>query len=256
MDLPPRCDAPPALVVVAGQSNALGYTLSRADLPRRLRGPMPAVWIWEASKERFSPMTPGENTGSPNNPHAWGPEAQFAWRWRASSCAPLYIVKYARGETGLTPDEARLDWSPGSAGELFDAASSQISAAKAALADKGLAPRLQALLWMQGETDASDKAKAAAYELNLKSFITQVRARWGDARTIVHIGQIDRLGQGYPGWPQVRRAQARVAAADSHATLVDTDPFPRQSADGLHLTAAAQVRLGDGFFEAQLAKAP
>ena len=33
-------------------------------------------------------------------------------------------------------------------------------------------------------------------------------------------------------------------------TLTDTDPFERQPADGVHLTAEGQVRLGDGFYEA------
>jgi hypothetical protein len=256
MDLPPPCDVPPALVVVAGQSNALGYTLGPADLPPHLSRPLPDVWIWEPSKARFAPMTPGENTGAPNNPQAWGPEAQFAWRWRAAHpCAPLYVVKYARGDTGLAGDPGERDWAPTSPGELFDAAGDQIAAARAALAAQGLPLRVTALLWMQGEKDASDPAKALAYETNLRNFIAEVRSRWGDPRTVVHVGQIDRLGQGYPGWPDVRKAQARIVAADAHATLVDTDPLPRQAFDGLHLTGEAQVRLGDGFYDAQAVRA-
>jgi hypothetical protein len=246
----PPCD-PPALIVVAGQSNALGYTLGPKDLPQHLRGPMPDVWIWNPSMGRFDALAPGKNTGSPNNPEAWGPEAQFAWRWRAAhGCAPLYVVKHARGDTGLAADPSQADWSPASSGELFEAASAEVAAAKASLASNSVPVRVAAVLWMQGEKDASDSAKAAAYETNLRAFIAQVRTGWGDARTIFQIGQIDRLGAGYPGWPEVREAQTRIADADDQVSLTDTDGFPRQPTDGLHLTAEAQVLLGDGFFEA------
>jgi len=256
MDLAPVCHTPPALIVVAGQSNALGYTLGPADLPHNFGRSVPDVWIWEASKARFTPMTPAQNTGSPNNPKAWGAEVQFAFRWRAAFCSPLYIVKHARGDTGLAADPQELDWSPSSSGELFDATAAEIAAAKAALAAKGFTPRVKALLWMQGEKDASEESKGTAYEANLRDFISQVRTRWGDARTVIHIGQIDRMGPSYPGAAKVRLAQARVAASEKNVSLVDTDPLPRQAADGLHLTGQAQIRLGDEFFEAQAPSEP
>lgn len=247
---PPPCD-PPALIVVAGQSNALGYTLGLADLPAHLRAPIPDAWIWNPALGSFEPLAPAHNTGSPNNPQAWGPESQFAWRWRARhGCGPLYIVKHARGDTGLAADPSQADWSPNSSGEIFEEASAEVASAKASLASKGGPTRISAVLWMQGEKDAADSAKAAVYEANLRAFIVQVRTVWGDASTVFQIGRIDRLGEGYPGWPKVRQAQNAIAASDSRATLTDTDAFPRQPADRLHLTAEAQVRLGDGFFDA------
>ena len=233
------CHEPPALVVVAGQSNALGYTLGATDLPPHLRAPPKDVWIWDPARGAFAPLQPGANTGSPNNPGAWGPETQFAWRWRKASCARLYIVKHARGETGLAADPVQKDWSPASRGELWDAATAQLAAARQAAP----AARLAAVLWMQGETDATSPAKAAAYPSNLAAFVSEVRARWG-GETIT-IAQIDRRGA---GWDQVRAGQAAVAAAPDVA-LVDTDAFPRQP-DGVHLSAKAQVQLGDAFFAA------
>lgn len=241
-------DCRPALVIVAGQSNALGYTLGRADLPPHLVQPPSLVMIWSPAERAFVPMAPGANTGSPNNPQNWGPEAQFAYRWRQDhACAPLYVVKYARGETGLALDPVERDWSPNSHGDLWDAATAEIDAAKAALAVEGASPPVRAVLWMQGETDAQTPAKARAYRVNLAAFVAKVRARWGDADTIVQIGQIDRPGPA--GWDTVRVAQADVVAKDRRATLTDTDPFERQVADGTHLTAQGQVRLGDGFYD-------
>lgn len=247
MDTPVKDpDCAPVMVIVAGQSNALGYTLGAADLPPHLIAPGPAQ-IWSPQARAFVPLRPSANTGAPNNPRAWGPEAQFAYRWsRDHACAPLYVVKYARGETGLAADPAARDWSPSSQGDLWDAASAEIDAAKAALAARGLTPRVRAMLWMQGESDADSPAKSRVYAANLAAFVTQVRARWGDGDTIVQIGQIDRQA----GWDAVRQAQAQVAAGDRRVTLTDTDPFERQPADGVHLTAEGQVRLGDGFYEA------
>lgn len=158
------------------------------------------------------------------------------------------MVKYARGETGLAADPAARDWSPASRGDLWDAASAEIDAAKAALAAQGLAPQVRSVMWMQGETDAESPAKSQAYAANLAAFIAQVRARWGDGDTVVQLGEIDRPGK--TGWETVREAQARAAAQDRNTTLTDTDPFERQASDGVHLTAQGQVRLGDGFYDA------
>ncbi|MBB3891541.1 hypothetical protein GGQ61_002269 [Phenylobacterium haematophilum] len=255
MDIPFNApDCLPAMIIVAGQSNALGYTLGAADLPSHLIAPGSAQ-IWSPQARAFVPLQPAANTGAPNNPQTWGPESQFAYRWRQDhACAPLYVVKYARGETGLAPDPAARDWSPSSHGDLWDAATAEIDAAKAALAAQGLAPRVRAVLWMQGETDAQSPAKSRAYAANLAAFVAQVRARWGDADTIVQIGQIDRPGPA--GWETVRQAQARVAGRDAKTTLTDTDPFERQPADGVHLTASGQVRLGDEFYERLAAVRP
>lgn len=239
----------PVLVVVAGQSNALGFTLGVDDLPPHLRKPIARVQIWDPARRAFAALKPGVNTGSPNNPGNWGPEAQFAYRWsQEHPCGDLHVVKYARGETGLAPDPDDRDWSPSSQGEAWDKATSEIDAAKAVLKGEGLAPRVDAVFWMQGETDAQDGAKAPAYRQNFTDLVMRIRQRWGDDATEVYVGQIDRP-PGSKGWEEVREAQAVAATTIPRVDVVDTDPFPRQPADGVHFTGSAQVRLGDGFYE-------
>lgn len=246
-DLPANC--PIELVVVAGQSNALGYTVHRRDAPARLQPPMERVFIWAPSSQDFAPLTAGVNTGTPNNPDSWGPEAQYAYRWQAEHrCGRLYIVKQARGETGLALDAAERDWSPASGEELWARATTEITAAKARLARSGVEPTVSKVLWMQGETDAQLPAKARAYARNLTTFIGKARAHWGSPSTGFVIGQIDAAGT--EGAKTVRAAQAEVAEDLPAVSIVDTDPFPRQPADGVHLTAAGQVALGDAFYEA------
>lgn len=236
-------------MIVAGQSNALGYTVHHRDAPARLRAPMERAFIWAPTLQDFAPLAAGVNTGTPNNPDSWGPEAQYAYRWQAEHrCGRLYIVKQTRGETGLALDAAERDWSPASKNELWAQATGEIEAAKASLARRGVEPKVGEVLWMQGETDAQRPAKARAYARNLTAFIGKVRAHWGAPSTGFVIGQID--ANGTEGARTVRAAQADVAKDLPVVSIIDTDPFPRQPTDGVHLTAAGQVALGDAFYDA------
>ena len=70
---PPDCA--PALVVVAGQSNALGYTLGPDDLPPHLRGPIARVMIWDSASQAFTPLQAGVNTGTGQQSRRLGPRS-------------------------------------------------------------------------------------------------------------------------------------------------------------------------------------
>ncbi|MFN3585727.1 sialate O-acetylesterase [Phenylobacterium sp.] len=230
------------LVIVAGQSNALGYGLSGQDLPADI-GPDAQVRIWDGA--RFAVMAPGRNTGSPNFPASWGPEAGFAHAWRAAHPdRPLYIVKYARGSTPLAPSPGR-DWAPES-GELFQETEEAVAAARAALEAQGLHPRIAAVLWMQGEADATDPARAGAYRSNLTALLAAIRERWAKADTPVVVGRIPDFGARAG---EVRAAQAAVDAADPRTATVDAKGLPMQP-DGLHIAAAGQLRLGEAMAQA------
>lgn len=234
------CGGPAAqeaeLVVLAGQSNALGFGLSAADLPA---GAADAeVLIWQDG--RFEPLTPGINTGSPRQPSTWGPEVGFARAWRAAHPGrKLYLVKHARGSTSLAPTPGP-DWSPGS-GERFAEATAKVEAAKAALAGQGLKPRVIGILWLQGEADAADPAMAAAYRANLTGLIKAMRQGWSAPGAVVVVGKIPDWG-GLAG--EVRAAQAAVDAADTLTVSVDAEGLPMQG-DGLHIAAEGQLRLGE-----------
>jgi len=239
------CGKPPAQVVVlAGQSNALGYGLTAADLPPELAKPEPRVQIWDG--ERFVPLQPGVNTGSPRQPSTWGPEVGFARAWRAAHAdGTLYLVKYARGSTALAQGPGR-DWSPASSGDLYAEATQAVAAAKAALGRQGLRPQVTAIVWLQGEADAADAAATAAYRANLEAFLAAVRRDWARADTPVVLAKIPRWGGQADA---VRAAQAAVDAADPRTVAVDAAGLPMQP-DGLHITADGQLRLGQAMARA------
>lgn len=227
-----------SFVVLAGQSNALGFG-NTGPAPYV---PDPLTFIWDSLKHWWVQMAPGVNTGTPANPADWGPEVAFAQAFRAAHPGEvLLIVKSVKGETGLAVRPG-IDWSPASHGEMFDLTAERIAAARAAFGPH--APPVDAVLWMQGEEDAADRAAAAAYGPNLQSFLAAVRARWGAEEVV--LGRIGQAG----AWSQdVRAAQRSVDQADGHVTSFDTIGFGLQG-DGLHYDAAGQLALGRGFFDA------
>lgn len=226
------------LVVVAGQSNAVGHRLGPDDLPPGAR-PDPMVQIWRDG--RFQTFAPGANTGGPNSPQAWGPEVEFVRRWRADHPDErLYLVKVAKGSTGVVSDPAAWDWSPASKGEQYDLATREVQAAKARLPDLDRV----VVLWIGGESDVAPPARAAAHERALTALFARMKADWWIAGPTIIMARIadewDRSGP-------VRAAQTRLGG-------FDTDALPMQP-DGAHFSAEGQIRLGGAFYEAWKARA-
>lgn len=225
------------LVILAGQSNAVGHKLGPADLPPGA-SPDPMVRIWRDG--RFQTFSPGVNTGGPNTPAAWGPEVEFVRRWRADHPGErLYLVKVAKGSTGVVKDPGAWDWSPASRGEQYDLATRQVQAAKAKLRDLDQV----VVLWIGGESDTATPAKAAAHERALTGLFARFRTDWWIAGPTVVMARIaDEWDAGGP----VRAAQTRLGA-------FSTDQIPMQP-DRTHFSAAGQVQLGAAFYEAWKAR--
>lgn len=224
------------LVLLIGQSNAEGF-LNTGPAPY---APTARVQIWTGTE--FNYMNPGANTGPGGE---WGAEVAFANRWLAEHpTGMLYIGKVVAGSTGLAYDVDQTDWSPHSTGEMF-----KLAKWNALRLQANLGEPLDAVLMMQGETDAFDAAKAGAYEANLREFITEVRAQFvpgGDADLPFVYG---RINDSTPYFEQVRWAQYVVDRDDPYATSFDTYSYTT-APDGLHYDAPGQLRLGSDLFEA------
>lgn len=240
-----RAEPARAFIVLAGQSNALGFGLTDRDLPPAARTPDPRVMIWNGAT--FVTMQPGVNTGSPRAPHAWGPEVEFARRWRAAHPdGVLHILKHARGSTSLAADPGMRDWAPESR-ELFAETETEITEARATLEAEGAPPQVTAILWMQGEQDATEPEKATAYGVNLVNLFAQMRRGWTAARTPILFGQVNGRS-GFELGEIVRDAQHGVDVADPDADMATTDGLALQP-DRIHLSAAGQIGLGAAFYE-------
>jgi hypothetical protein len=239
-------------IIFAGQSNVSGFG-NTGPAPYT---PTSRVQMWtdtngDGAGDTWQYMLPGYNTGTPNYPTSWGPEVQFANDWLAAHASGyLWIDKIARGETGLAADPAHLDWSPHSTGEMFDFATASAGAARANLNGTPYAfSQWDAVLWMQGETDATDPAKAAAYGPNVREFIVDARAAWAVQPFIA--GRITDSAA-LPYSLDVRNAEWNLDNGDAPMAGVHTFKtigFEMQP-DGLHYDAHGHVQLGDAFYGA------
>lgn len=241
-------------IIIAGQSNALGY-LNVGPAPY---APTARVQIWcdtngDGVPDAWNYMLPGQNTGTLANPSCWGPEVQFANRWlSANPTGNLWIVKNGcvKGSTALAQDDTNgvLDWSPESTAELFATATTTIQAAKANLAGGQYAfTTYDAVLWMQGEQDATSLVSANAYLANLQDLITHVRSSWSVIRFI--IGRISDSAA-LVNNAIIRIAQWQVFMDDPNAPSFKTIGFPRRQDDNIHYTDEGHIMLGNAFYYA------
>jgi hypothetical protein len=239
---------PDAHIILAGQSNALGFG-NTGPAPYT---PTAQVQIWADTNadgigDAWNYMNPGVNTGTAANPGAWGPEVSLANEWLADNATGyLWIVKSTKGSTALA-QEAGLDWSHLSSGEMFDLTEAAVDAARANLNGSAFAfAQYDALMWMQGEDDALDALQAAAYQTNLHDFAAAARLDWNVGEVIVgRITDSASLPYGF----DVRVGQWSEDQADAAMVSFKTIGFTMQ-ADGVHYAAAGHVQLGSAFYDA------
>lgn len=234
-----------AFVVFAGQSNTVGFGMTPGLLPAASQTIHWGTYVWNHEAGGFEVMIPGVNTGTPGCPEAWGPEVAYAEAFRRDHPdEPLFIVKSAKGSTGLGRNDDRLDWSAASEGELFDLTAAKIAAARAAA---GGVPVDEVLLF-QGEQDAYDHAAAAAYADNLRDWLAAIRAEWvGDPDGRIVMGLINDDAPTYA--EVVRQAQSLVDAEDPNTVSIETRDLAMQ-ADQIHYAAESYMAIGQGFYDA------
>ncbi|HEV3328805.1 MAG TPA: sialate O-acetylesterase, partial [Acidimicrobiales bacterium] len=170
------------LLIVAGQSNALGYQSYVTD-PHTHQdvftdaGRSPAdhrvLLMWDETQVPSSGPTPvpldTPQVLSGTSIAVFGPEVGLARYLYRMGHHHLLVVKVAFSGTSLAKD-----WTPTSPD--FRALVSRVAAAATWARGHGWAPTLAGLYWMQGETDAMSEALASAYRSNLTAFLSNVRA--------------------------------------------------------------------------------
>jgi hypothetical protein len=266
----------PLFLVIAGQSNAVGFGTSgnggpgASDVPNYLSGVQTNAWYWRNVTTGNGPPVYGWQQyqaglnsfpSSSGIPYAqfWGPEAQFAYQWTAAYPGQnIYMVKSALAGSQLEDTAIVLvsgsptdGWCANVTGQLFDATISTIAAAISGLTGFGVKKYNSAILWMQGETDASDPTCAPAYYANLDVFLTGVRSEWLLSGSVPFI--IGRIAE--PAWQYaatVRVAEALVSSENPVTLMVSTDGFPLTS-DSKHYIGSGQVLLGAAMYGAYLA---
>ncbi len=255
------------VLVVAGQSNALGYQSYVVDPRTHLNvftdaSRSPADRLVRLTWDETGVPSNGRNPVALDAPQVrggttriFGPEVGLARSLYADGRRNLLIVKVAMSGSSLA-----RDWLPGD--DDFKALLLKVSSTMAWARANGWTPSVGAFYWFQGETDAMGEATAAHYGSNLRVFLSAVRGALGlgprgpvvvaqtDLGDFIHFEQVHHLCPTRSctaewSWnDEVMRAQA--ASAGPSTFVVSTATLPRFE-DFIHLTDVGELALGRAF---------
>lgn len=256
------------LILVAGQSNAVGYDAKPTELPPSAIDQEVLFW-WRCgdpppdehdsvSMSRWTHLQP-QPLGNPKQPKSgrqygnfaqaeggFGPEIGLARALRKNSDQRLAIVKAAFSGTGM-----RTDWNPedtGDGGACYRALVSETKAAIAAAESDGIKLRIRALAWVQGESDANAQ-DAENYQQALAKMLKSLRRDLATPDLIAMLAVNTRFGGGNNAYmPKIIESQQDVAANDERCVYVDTSAA--SIANNVHYDAAGTLEVGRMFAEA------
>lgn len=259
------------LVIVAGQSNAVGYDAKPSELP--LDKADQKIWFWwrcgdpppdehdSTSGGRWTHLKP-QPLGNPKRPKqgrqygnfaqpegGFGPEVGLARTLYAKEQKPLAIVKAAFSGTSL-----KRDWNPkdpGEGGSCYRALVSETqSAILAAKKQKGVTLRPRALVWVQGESDANAQ-NANRYAQNLQSMFAAFKEELKTPNLLTLVAVNTRFGGGKnPFMPRIVQQQKQLAAWDPRCEYVDTSSA--SIANAVHFDSKGTLTVGRLFAETLL----
>ncbi len=265
------------LILVAGQSNAVGYDAYAEELPAdpkdaatmfwwRVGDPPPDEFDGTSARQwttlQFQPRTPampgdaakkiGRQYGNFNlkSKGGFGPEIGMIRTLALKENRPLAVIKTAFSGTSVAGD-----WNielPGQADACYRAMIDETKAALTAAQAKGVTLRPRAFVWVQGESDANAN-DAPAYAARLTKMLSRLRADLVAPDLILLLGVNTRFGNGKnPFMPKVVAAQQQVANALPRTRYVDTDGAETLPPSHTHFTAAGTLAVGRRFAAALL----
>lgn len=120
------------------------------------------------------------------------------------------------------------------------------------LRNNGYNPQIEALLWMQGESDAT-AIHARRYYKNTKKFVSNIRDEYGDIK-FIDAGISD--SQYWKEYKRINDAKQKFSALSDNNYYIDTiasgltyDLEPYGEADLAHYDSLSQIELGHLFAE-------
>jgi hypothetical protein len=271
------------LILLAGQSNAVGYDALAEQLPPnpedgnvlfwfRVGDPPPdehdstsaSLWTTLGPQPKGHPIpreTPPEKlpAGAQQRQYGnfksqqggFGPEIGFARSLRALPSPPnLAVLKVAFSGTNL-----QTDWNPktpGAAGACLQALRSEIQAATAAAKQRGIQLHPRAILWVQGESDANAQ-NAPLYAETLTQILQTLRSELRAPALPAFLAVNPHFGNDRnPFVPQIIDAQKAVASQSRLAQYVDTDGAETLKPSQTHFTTEGTLEVGRRFAAALL----
>lgn len=264
------------LILVAGQSNAVGFDAVASELtedasdkhvmfwwrtgdppPDRFDVTSDNRWTHLQAQPKGTPMRaqsgsqtqllPRQYGNFSNSSGGFGPEIGFSRYLQSKQDRPLAIVKVAFSGTSV-----KRDWNPdaepvGEEGACYRALIAETRSAIESAKLKGITLDLRALVWVQGESDATEKY-APEYATNLSHLLTRLRRDLEAPKLIALLAVNTRFGNSKNAhMPTVIAAQRTVAAKDPHCTYVDTQGAETLPPSHTHFTAKGTLEIGHRF---------
>ncbi len=251
---------PVRVFILSGQSNMEGLGNSKL-LPPELAA-QPEVKIRSAIVGQGDPAEWKELGGEFGVWKGFGPEVTIGYELnKALPDADIYLIKSARSGTALSKT-ANVNFDQAGANNEYTALIRRVNAALADLKKQGRQYSVEALFWMQGESDALDlhntpdsaEQSGVQYETNLREFINSVRKDLDLPDVPVFVGQLPSNlvstvfnGNTFSNAPLVIAGQKKVAEdPEMHAILISTDDLVLRN-DHLHYDTEGQLELGRRF---------
>ncbi len=216
------------LIIMAGQSNMMGRGKT-AQLPAAYRTtPANVSFFYQGRPHRLAEFG------------FFGPEVTFAHELsRAFPRDHIILVKQAA--TGSCIHQ----WQPG--GTLYRGLLRQIG-----FASKQFPATADAVVWMQGESDArSQMSQALQYGTQLGRLINTLRRDIGAPHSLLLIGEINPEHPAFRMTASVQQQQLQLQRQLPDTLLVSTNGLGKL-ADGIHYNAAGQMELGLRFAQAYI----
>ncbi len=261
------------LILVAGQSNAVGFDAYASEMPADAADKDVMFWwrVGDPPPDEHDVTSGGKWTtlqpqpkGSPKEKNnaarqygnfakaegGFGPEIGFARELKAKEDKPLAIIKAAFSGTAVAQDWNPDD--PGLGGSCYRALVETVKSAVTAAKAQNIELKFRALVWVQGESDAT-AAYAPLYTKNLAHMITRLRKDLAEPELIALIGVNTRFGNGKnPNMPAVIASQIAVDAQDPLAVYVDTEGAETLPPNHTHFTAKGTLEIGRRYAKALL----
>lgn len=171
----------------------------------------------------------------------------------------FFIIKCAWGGTNLY-EQWRSPSSVGKTGSLYNTFVSYVNTSLEYLKSKNYDIEIEAMCWMQGESDAFSVKDAVDYKNNLTDFIKDIRKEFAEYGSDDGIAFIDAYIAETPAlwvhYDLVNDSKRQVAESSRMNTVVDTVAAgltcavePEEAPDLAHYDAMSQLKLGQMFAE-------
>ena len=267
----PTNPTPVDVVVISGQSNAVGCTHTNcirrsigyskeSEYMKGYEGIQIAYDCWTKDEGPifYSQNKSKDNNfvkvmlGQGNSLATFGPEIGIAERMHEKYSGKLFLIKYACGASNLKDDWAKRN-SP-----MYNRFIEYVKLQMGNLKEKGYIPTIKAFCWMQGEGDSYAGYYEEYYD-NLKEFVGNVRTDLKELSGNKDMAFIDAGINNSPQWQYYRKvneAKAQFADESDNNIYIDTiaaglhtDQEPFGDVDTAHYDTESQVLLGNLFAE-------